>query len=128
MQLKNLVFAGSVLFLGSQSFGAFSASVYQWVDSEGVTHFSDQTPVKGKAVNQLSHFEIEENFPRARDPEEDYFSIVNQWKRTNEEREASLKLKQEKARNRKRSPQRQASSARFEEQAPRYYTNALPFL
>lgn len=115
----------SVLLLFSQSFSVFAVSIYQWVDSEGVTHFSDETPVEGTMAERLSQYEIEENYPQGRDPEEDYFSIINQWKRTNDERGARDTLRLTKNRSGPINlPQPQASYT--DRPAERYNTAYYP--
>ena len=95
MPIKTSIAFVSLLLLLSQSFSVIAVSIFQWVDAEGVTHFSDETPVDAEATTKLNQYEIEENYRQRLDPEEDYFSIVNQWKRTNDEREARLKLQRE---------------------------------
>ena len=94
MHKKTSIALAFVLLLLSQSFSVFAVSVFQWVDAEGVTHFSDETPADDEAATTLNQYDIDENYAQSLDPEEDYFSIVNQWKRTNDEREARLKLQQ----------------------------------
>ena len=114
----------AVGLLALQASSAFAVSVYRWVDAEGVTHFSDETPAATKPFKQFSQYDIEENFPESRDPDEDYFSIVNQWKRTSEEREASLKQKREAKRERRSARQQQAQVVVQEPR--RVYTGFLP--
>ena len=125
MHLRSFIAPVSLLLLFSQSFSVFAISVFQWVDSEGITHFSDKTPAEGKAVKQLSHYEIDENYPQGRDPEEDYFSIVNQWKRTNDEREARMKLNQGKKKASQFVPPQPQPRFTFQP-SQRYYTGLLP--
>ena len=94
MHTKTSIALASALLLSSQSFSVFAVSIFQWADAEGVTHFSDETPAEWEAAEKLSQYEIEDNYAQRLDLEEDYFSIVNQWKRTNDEREARLERQQ----------------------------------
>ena len=124
MHIRSFIALVSVLLIFSQSFSVYAISVFQWVDSEGVTHFSDETPVDGTAVEQLSNFEVDENYPQGRDPEEDYFSIINQWKRTNDERGARDSLRQANRQN--IQILRQQPPPLYNDQpSQRYYTGLL---
>ena len=114
----------AIVLLVALPLSVSAVSVYQWVDADGVTHFSDETPTASKPVKQLSQYDIEDNFPQSRDPGEDYFSIVNQWKRTSEERDAALKQKREAKRERRASRQQQAQVVVQEPR--RVYTGFLP--
>ncbi|NKB36045.1 MAG: DUF4124 domain-containing protein [Gammaproteobacteria bacterium] len=96
MNTRHLLVPFVFVLTGSLAFPLSAVSVFKWVDSEGVTHFSDETPGHDNMTDQLSQYTIEENFPENRDPDEDYFSIVNQWKRTSDEREARLKSQAER--------------------------------
>lgn len=99
-----------------------AVSIFQWVDANGVTHFSDEEPVDGVRVKELSSYELEENFPAARDPQGDHYSISNQWKRANEEREASMKLKLEQQKlDASRASQQAPVLVYDSEPEPRYY-------
>ena len=125
MQFKFLFALMTVMLLFSQSYSVFAISIFQWVDSDGVTHFSEDTPTDGLAVKQLSNYELDENYPQGREPEKDYFSIVNQWKRANDERESRIKLKQANRRATHFVPQQAQPRSTY--QAPqRYYSGLLP--
>jgi hypothetical protein len=125
MHIKSLFALMSLLLLFSQSYAVFAISVFQWVDAEGVTHFSEETPTNNSPTKQLSHYELAENYPQGRAPEEDYFSIVNQWKRANDERESRMKLKQANKQSSHFVPQQAQPLATY--QPPqRYYNGLLP--
>lgn len=125
MHIRSFIALVSALLLFSQSFSIYAISVFQWVDSEGVTHFSDETPVDKTVVAQLSNYEVDENYPQGPDPEEDYFSIINQWKRTNDERGARDTLRQAEKQN--SQIVRQQPQALYKDQpSQRYYTGLLP--
>ncbi len=80
--------------------GSQAAAIYQWQDADGVTHFSDAPPAKTDAASELNSFELETDFPDVQDPEENYYSISQQWERAKEDRLAreQLKLEREKLR------------------------------
>lgn len=99
-----------------------AVSVYQWTDEQGVTHFSDEAPVNDNAGKPVSSFEVEEAYPQTRDPEEDYYSISNQWQRANDDRMAREKLKLERDKIRaSRSNQAPVIHVASEEPQRRYY-------
>ena len=125
MQTKSFLALMSLLLLISQSYSVSAVSVFQWVDAEGVTHFSEETPSNNLPTKQLSHYELAENYPQGRAPEDDYYSIVNQWKRANEERESRLKLKQSNKQAPRFVPPQVQSPATYQPQQ-RYYTGLLP--
>jgi hypothetical protein len=125
MHIKSLFALMSLLLLFSQSHAVFAISVFQWVDAEGVTHFSEETPSNNLPTKQLSHYELAENYPQGQAPEEDYFSIVNQWKRTNDERESRMKLKQANKQTTHFEPQQAQPRATYQP-TQRYYTGLLP--
>jgi len=65
---------------------------YQWVDAEGVTHFSDKPPASGQtAQGNVASIDLPAE-PAAANPAEDYYSIANQWKRLHKERLDNRKL------------------------------------
>lgn len=67
--------------------------VYTWVDIDGVTHFSDNPPVSDAVVDsRVESLAMPEGFPDPPDPDQDYYSIANQWKRMNVERVENEKL------------------------------------
>ena len=98
MQLRPLMFG---IFAASQLLSPAVADdvVYRWVDEGGVTHFSDSPPAAQNApqggVESLS---LPDNFPVAANPADDYYSIINQWKRMREERNEKEKLALEQER------------------------------
>ena len=62
-------------------FGFANASdIYQWVDEDGVTHFSDTPPEDGAASRTLH---LNATNPPDYDPTADPYSIANQAKRMN---------------------------------------------
>jgi len=79
-----------LLISGQPAFRAIADGVvYTWVDEQGVTHFSDAPPAWAKGndsdTTEVDTIAMPQGFPAAVDPEEDYFSITNQWKRMQEE-------------------------------------------
>lgn len=85
---------------------ASAGTVHTWVDEDGVTHFSDEPPESQQV--DVTVLEVPENFPQPAAADEDYYSIVNQWQRAQEERMAREQLKLEraklKAEQRRQSP------------------------
>ena len=91
--LNRALLALSLLIVSSAS---IAASVYQWQDANGVTHFSDAPPPQADYANQVNSFEIETDFPEVQNPEENYYSISQQWERAKEDRLARQQLKLER--------------------------------
>jgi hypothetical protein len=81
-----------------------AASVYKWVDTNGVTHYSDEAPAS--STTQVTLIDIPTTQSVADNVESDYYSIANQWARLHEELIKREKLKLEKARQKAaQSPQ-----------------------
>lgn len=64
---------------------AADADIYQWVDQEGVTHFSDAAPAVGTTQVVAKPVNIRQDYTEA-NPDEDYYSIVNQSRRLQAQR------------------------------------------
>ena len=94
----NLLAAGlaSLLMIGV----ANASEIYQWVDEDGVTHFSDTPPADGAAARALH---VSATNPPDYDPTTDPYSIANQAKRMNEK---WSELAEEKERRREESARR----------------------
>ncbi len=108
--------------LGLVALGVLAAAplhageVYSWVDDKGVTHYSDTRPA-GTAPDEggVETIAVLDEFSEA-DPSGDYYSIVNQWQRIQEERaeERRHALERERLRTeriRAESEARQAQAA-----------------
>jgi len=100
--------------------------VHQWVDADGVTHFSDQLPATADVVVETSEFPNE--YPQIADVSSDYYSIANQWQRMKQEREDEEKLKIERAKARAALQQAQQPPppAQSEHYLPRTYPIIYP--
>lgn len=61
---------------------------YSWVDNDGITHFSDVPPA---AAVDVVTMDVSQDFTSP-NPEKDYYSIANQWKRAQRERLEKDKL------------------------------------
>jgi len=59
---------------------AIAAEIYQWIDDEGVVHFSDAKPARREVFKTLY---VDVANPPGYEPSEDPYSILNQAKRTN---------------------------------------------
>ena len=77
---------------------ADAAEIYQWVDEEGVTHFSDTPPDNGTAAESLH---VNSTNPPGYDPETDPYSIANQAKRMNEKWSELAEEKERRAERRR---------------------------
>lgn len=83
----SLIAAGQLV-----SLAAAQDVAYTWVDNNGVTHFSDVPPVaRSAAAAGVVTMDIRQDFTSA-DPENDYYSIANQWRRAQQERVEKDKL------------------------------------
>ncbi len=94
--------------------------VHKWVDDDGVTHYSDEAPPS--VVTTL--IELPEP-PRADsagssgEPQDDYYSISNQWQRMHQERleRERLNLERERIRVARQAP---PAAAKDDDDAVRY--------
>jgi len=102
-----------------------AATVHQWVDASGITHFSDSPPPEN--VSAAKTLELSDDFPPAVDTRSDYYSIANQWDRMRQERDAKSRLRLERDKIR---AERAAAVAYSEPQqdygSERYYPLYLP--
>lgn len=78
----------------------FAGSVHKWVDEQGITHYSDQLPksINNKISNSVEQVDVLDSY-RNTDlvgPQDDYYSVTNQWARMREERIARKQLQLEK--------------------------------
>lgn len=98
MQLRPLMFG---IFAAIQLLSPAAAGdvVYRWVDEDGITHFSDSPPAaQNMPRGGVKSLSLPDNFPEAINPNGDYYSIINQWKRMREERNEKEKLALEEER------------------------------
>lgn len=73
---------------------ALASTVHKWVDSKGVTHYSDQAPpMAASEVSKLSLRDTEETEPDTPGSASHYYSIANQWQRM--QREQQLRQQRE---------------------------------
>jgi hypothetical protein len=63
---------------------AAESRVYKWVDADGVTHYSESRPASPGTTHGT--VELEPVPPPASDLEADYYSVINQARRMQEER------------------------------------------
>jgi len=83
------------IFMGSGLLPAYATSVHKWVDTNGITHYSDEAPAS--STTQVTLIEIPTNHTLAVDAENNYYSITNQWMRLHKERIEREKIELEKA-------------------------------
>ena len=78
--------AGSITFFIVMlvSFSTFAKEVYQWVDKNGKSHFSDSPPPESYNAKTITL----ETIPPAPDDSDNEYSIINQAKRMQESRDA----------------------------------------
>jgi len=73
--------------------------VYTWTDENGITHFSDAPPTRTAAASgEVETMAMPTGFPETTGPAEDYYSVINQWQRMQEERAAREELALEQRR------------------------------
>ena len=84
-----------VIFMSSILLPAYATSVYKWVDTNGITHYSDEAPAS--STTQVTLFEVPTIHTLAVDAENNYYSITNQWMRLHKERIEREKIELEKA-------------------------------
>ena len=85
----------TVLLLVSLGTPVFTQAdgLYRWFDSEGQLHFSDRPPVGGYEADRL---QVPSFVPPAVPPEQNPYSILNQTKRLQEQREDVARKRQER--------------------------------
>jgi hypothetical protein len=84
----------AVLVIALAGAPAAAVTVHTWVDADGVRHYADQPP----ADDATGASAIELDVGGASAPADDYFSVLNQWRRLREERENAEKLALERER------------------------------
>lgn len=84
------------IVLSCMPFPVTADVVHKWVDSQGITHYSDQPP--DSSATPVSQIDLPEYYAVV-DVENDYFSISNQWRRLFEERIERDRLKLEMAKS-----------------------------
>ena len=67
--------------------------VHKWIDSDGITHYADAPPVTTTAP--VTQIEVPDARPAAAN---DYYSIINQWRRLHQERLQLERIRLEQAR------------------------------
>ncbi len=88
--------------------------VHKWVDADGVTHYSDDPPATD--ATQATSIEVPAPGSRTTHPQDDYYSIANQWQRMHRERLERDRIALEKAKvkaareNSRRESERRAQS------------------
>ena len=110
--------------------------MYTWVDSQGVTHFSDLQPPEDVTVPAgITQMDLPQTFTEA-DPGEEYYSITNQWKRAQQERaekdklalqRGQLRLEWYRARQQTREAELAASARAAETQTPLIIVREGPY-
>jgi hypothetical protein len=113
-----------LVVLSAMAGSSGAATVHRWVDADGVTHFSDTPPPSTQT--DVETIEIGDDYSSASEGNDDYYSITNQWRRLNEERQARQQLSLERARL--RAEQRPVPEEQSDDsyQPPRYI--AYPYV
>lgn len=91
---------------------ASAAVVHKWVDSDGITHYSDEVPVSAQTA--VTRIELRKAPAATGDTVSGEYSIANQWRRLHQERIERDKLALEKARQ--KAQPRQATEVVYVEQ------------
>ena len=109
----------AVLLLVSMGAPAITQAdgLYRWFDSEGQLHFSDRPPVGGYEADRL---QVPSFVSPAVPPEQNPYSILNQTKRLQEQREAIARERRERLEREReyRLRQREIELQRQTQQAP----------
>jgi hypothetical protein len=84
------------VFMSCVLLPASATGVFKWVDTKGITHYSDEAPAS--STTQVTLIEVPATQAVAFDVENDYYSIANQWTRFHEELIKREKIKLEKTR------------------------------
>ena len=74
---------------------AHAEKIHKWIDANGITHYSDEAPVK--PVGDVILIELPASHTLTEGAEINYYSIFNQWKRVHQERIVREQIKLEKA-------------------------------
>ncbi len=77
------------------SMPASAGTVHKWVDSKGITHYSDTPPEVTPA--QLTQIDVPDVVRTTAKAASDYYSIANQWQRLHRERLERDRLALERA-------------------------------
>jgi hypothetical protein len=95
-----------VLLAGSNWITVYAATVHKWVDDKGITHYADSPPPALETdVTQMKISSPGTGKATASSLPENYYSIANQWQRTQQERLQRMQLElQRAALKRDRSP------------------------
>jgi len=83
--------------------GAGATEIFQWIDDEGVVHFSDTRPESDVAVKALH---VNKSTPADYDPQDDPYSILNQAARMNRSWAELEKIRDERAEKRREEAER----------------------
>ena len=90
-----------VLLLSVWTTTATASEIYQWMDEDGVVHFSDTRPADGAVVTTLR---VQATNPPDYDPVDDPYSIRNQAERTNSTWTELEKAREERQENHPENP------------------------
>jgi hypothetical protein len=95
-----------LLLAGSNWITVYAATVHKWVDDKGITHYADSPPPALETdVTQVKISSPGTVKGSASSLPENYYSIANQWQRTQQERLQRMQLElQRAALKRDRSP------------------------
>ena len=77
------------------SHSALAVTVHTWKDANGVTHFSDAPAPDGVNGNTLKYDDLSTDESTV--PQDDFYSIANQWQRLKAERDAAHARREAKA-------------------------------
>ena len=87
-----------VLLAGSYWITATAATVHKWVDDKGITHYADSPPTALETdVTQVKISSPGTGKATVSRLPENYYSIANQWQRTQQERLQRMQLELQRA-------------------------------
>jgi hypothetical protein len=81
-----------IILIGVHQGGVNAATIHKWVDEKGVTHYSDQVPGPATSVIRIEVDTRGYASSSALRKFDRLYSIANQWKRINQERQQRQQL------------------------------------
>jgi len=113
-----------VLLLSVWTTTATASEIYQWMDEDGVVHFSDTRPADGAVVTTLR---VQATNPPDYDPVDDPYSIRNQAERTNSTWTELEKAREERQEKRREEAERNLRYAPASYDSYLYYSRPAYF-
>lgn len=81
-----------IMLAGVHQGGVSAATIHKWIDEKGITHYSDQAPGPATRVTRIEVDTRGYASSSALRESDRLYSIANQWKRINQERQQRQQL------------------------------------